>query len=246
MLSRLAAAMAMLIILAVPTGAQAPANVEWYVGENGRPVGPLTLDMLLEGIRTGNLTSNDLVWFTGAPDWAAAGTIPELTAAFAPRQLPPPLPSPQPPPLPAAKGFQVGQPAPELTLSPVPGLDAALAPPPGRLDFNGRVTIVKLWASWNAPSHSELPELVELLVPYPDVFVVGVAWSDIDTSVAAFISERSTPFDIVGSLTPDREDTLGVRGIPETFIIDAEGIVRFESIGPVVAADFLAALDELR
>lgn len=67
------------------------APVEYYVGENGQPVGPLTLAELEQRIRDGKTRKDDLVWKTGLPNWAAAQSLAELLPSFQ-NAAPPPLP----------------------------------------------------------------------------------------------------------------------------------------------------------
>jgi len=82
----------------------AATDVVYYVGIDGQPVGPLTLEELEARIVAGDVDADNLVWKTGAADWAAANTYPELEEALtpAPPPGPPPLPpeSGNPPPLP--------------------------------------------------------------------------------------------------------------------------------------------------
>lgn len=67
------------------------APAEYWVGENGQQVGPMSLEQLLQRIREGRTTREDLVWKTGLANWAAAQSFAELLPAFQERQ-PPPLP----------------------------------------------------------------------------------------------------------------------------------------------------------
>ena len=57
-------------------------TASFYVGENGQPVGPLPLDVLITWIKSGRVSATTLVWKEGMPNWAAAKTVPELAAAF--------------------------------------------------------------------------------------------------------------------------------------------------------------------
>lgn len=90
---------AMLIWASVAMAADQPgppplpdtAKVEYYVAENGQPVGPLTLAQLEERVRQGQTKPADLAWKTGLAEWAAAQTFAELQAVFE-KDAPPPLP----------------------------------------------------------------------------------------------------------------------------------------------------------
>lgn len=68
------------------------APVQYYVGENGQQVGPLTLEQVQQRIRDGKTKRDDLVWKTGLPNWAGAESFAELKPSFqnaGPPALPP-------------------------------------------------------------------------------------------------------------------------------------------------------------
>jgi hypothetical protein len=80
----------------LPAPAPAPVTpaqpaVQYFVGENGKPVGPLTLQQLEERIKAGATKRDDLVWKSGTPAWAQADTVPELGAVFQ-QAAPPKMP----------------------------------------------------------------------------------------------------------------------------------------------------------
>lgn len=67
-----------------------PPQLQLFVALNGQPAGPFDLPALQQMVQTGQLTRDTLVWKQGMPAWAAAATLPELTALFG--AVPPPLP----------------------------------------------------------------------------------------------------------------------------------------------------------
>ena len=67
-----------------------PTDVQYFVAVNGQPVGPMTLQEIGQRIQQGQIARTDLVWKTGAPDWAPAESYPELAALFG--GGPPPMP----------------------------------------------------------------------------------------------------------------------------------------------------------
>ncbi|MGV2334539.1 MAG UNVERIFIED_CONTAM: DUF4339 domain-containing protein [Planctomycetaceae bacterium] len=58
---------------------------------NGQSHGPFSADQLAAGIAAGQISRSTLVWTAGMPEWATAGQIPQLAAAFGP-PAPPPVP----------------------------------------------------------------------------------------------------------------------------------------------------------
>lgn len=79
---------------AMNTPPPVPGNVAVFVAVNGQQTGPFNMQQLQQMVSTGQLTAQSLVWKQGMPQWAAASTLPELAAFFAP-----PIPGTMPPPL---------------------------------------------------------------------------------------------------------------------------------------------------
>ena len=73
-----------------------PGAVVFHVDVNGQATGPYTVAQLQQAIAGGQITNATLVWNPGMAGWAAAGTVPQLQAFFAPPPPPPPAP-PAPP-----------------------------------------------------------------------------------------------------------------------------------------------------
>ncbi len=96
-------------------------------------------------------------------------------------------------------------------------------------------TIINIFASWCAPCVVEHP-LLKTLAKESKITLVGIAWNDTEDKVQAFLSKHGNPYNHVyldngtGAAL-----ALGIRGVPETFIVDAEGVVRFHSAGPLTA-----------
>jgi cytochrome c biogenesis protein CcmG/thiol:disulfide interchange protein DsbE len=130
-------------------------------------------------------------------------------------------------------GLLMDQPMPELPLVAADNSEAPLKPS----SYEGRVTLVNFLASWCAPCEVELVELAALKTAYPTVEFYAVAWNDAPARIRPWLKEHGDPFNIVRYDPRGRAAiALGVRGIPETFIIDARGIVRFQHSGPITAS----------
>jgi cytochrome c biogenesis protein CcmG/thiol:disulfide interchange protein DsbE len=107
---------------------------------------------------------------------------------------------------------------------------------PGRLrsaDLAGRPFVLNVWASWCAPCLQEHPLLIELakrkVVP-----LVGMDYKDEPAQARAWLKRHGDPFDVIAT---DRDGRAaiewGVYGVPETFVVDAAGVIRFKHIGPL-------------
>ena len=141
----------------------------------------------------------------------------------------------------------VGHPAPAFDLPPLDGLDV-----PGlkRADLDGRVTIVNVFASWCVPCRQEHPVLAALakeLGADGHVRVVGIDYKDLPDNARAFLDEVGNPYAAIGADQKGRAAIdWGVYGVPETFVVGADGVVRHKFIGPltaeIAAGDLKAAI----
>jgi cytochrome c biogenesis protein CcmG/thiol:disulfide interchange protein DsbE len=97
--------------------------------------------------------------------------------------------------------------------------------------LRGKPVLVNFMASWCLPCRAEIPAL-DLLKD--DVAIIAVAYKDKPEDTAAFLAEYGDPFDGVW-MDPDGRAGLhwGIYGVPETFVIDAEGKVVLRHAGPI-------------
>lgn len=118
----------------------------------------------------------------------------------------------------------VGQTIPETVLPLLSGDQAG----PGNLDLKtagvGRPMLVNVFASWCAPCKAEQAQLLKLKAD--GVPIVGVAWKDKAVDTRGFLNEEGDPFTkVVTDSTGRAGIDLGVTGVPETFLVDADGTV---------------------
>ena len=123
----------------------------------------------------------------------------------------------------------IGKPAPAFTLARLDDASQSL----GLADLRGRVWMLNVWASWCAPCRQEHP-LVQDIARRKLVPVVGLNYKDKRSAAIQWLAEMGNPyqatlFDGDGRVGID----FGVYGVPETFIIDQQGIVRMKHIGPL-------------
>ena len=125
----------------------------------------------------------------------------------------------------------INQPVPDFLLNPVDGLTL-----PGFADEDlrkGKVTVVNVWASWCAPCRIEHPLLSEL-AKRPDIRLYGMNYKDEPQNAVEFLNTLGLPFAAVGMDRDGRTAIdFGVYGVPETFIIDGQGMIRYKHIGPL-------------
>lgn len=136
----------------------------------------------------------------------------------------------------------LNRPAPEFALAPLENLRRAGEPVPGfsredlplPADGAAQVNIVNVWASWCVPCRDEHPVLMDL-ADDPQVRVLGINYKDRPENARRFLGALGNPFDKVGVDESGRSAIeWGVYGVPETFIVDANGIIRYKHIGPIM------------
>jgi cytochrome c biogenesis protein CcmG/thiol:disulfide interchange protein DsbE len=117
----------------------------------------------------------------------------------------------------------IGKPVPQLDLPPL----AANAGKLTTADVAGHVAVINFFASWCLPCKAEHPLLFDLGKDY-GVPVYGIAFKDRPADTAAYIKEMGSPYAKIG-LDEDGRTGLdfGLMGVPETFIVDKTGIVRY-------------------
>lgn len=141
----------------------------------------------------------------------------------------------------------IDKPAPQFTLAPVEGLDV-----PGfdTAALTGEPTVVNVFASWCIPCRDEHP-LLEALKAETGIRMFGINHSDAPENARAFLAELGNPYDAVGA-DRDRRVSIdwGVYGVPETFLVDANGVITFKHVGPLTPAaienELLPAIERAR
>ena len=149
----------------------------------------------------------------GAAFWTILGRM--STGAFNPRSVPSPL---------------IGKPVPDFAL-PAQAPDAAGF---GAADVRaaGRPMLVNFFASWCVPCVIEHPELMEL--SRAGVPIWGIAYKDTVAAASGFVARHGNPYARIARDAPGQVAIdWGVYGVPESYLIDPQGIVRWRMAGPL-------------
>lgn len=141
---------------------------------------------------------------------------------------------------------QVGQPAPDFVL-----MTRGEVPPVRLSAYRGRVVVLNFWASWCGPCREEMPEFQREFAAHPHgegpvIIAVNVLALDARQPAEAFIDEMGVTFPVAFDETGEVAEHYRVRGLPSTFFIDPEGVVRRATYGPVfgnILAEGIAAAE---
>ena len=133
-----------------------------------------------------------------------------------------------------------GRRAPSFVLEGVDGGELSSA------ELRGRILVVNFFASWCAACREEHPALRSTASQFAagDVRLIGIAFQDTAADAAAFGRDLGGDWPLL--LDPDGRVAIGfgVAGVPETFVVGADGTIRRRFIGPVSEDGLVAAIDE--
>lgn len=122
----------------------------------------------------------------------------------------------------------IGKPAPEFS-APVldnPALQFT------KKDMLGKVWLLNTWASWCVACREEHPLLIEF-AKAKTIPIIGLDYKDKDTDGQKWLARFGNPYDVA---IADKDGRIGidfgVYGVPESFLIDKLGIIRYKQIGP--------------
>ena len=100
-------------------------------------------------------------------------------------------------------------------------------------EMKGKVWLLNVWASWCVSCREEHPVLMELsqqhIVP-----ILGLDYKDKNPDGEAWLREGGDPYSLIATDANGRVGIdYGVYGVPETYVIDKQGVIRYKQIGPV-------------
>lgn len=135
----------------------------------------------------------------------------------------------------------VGRPAPAFDLQTLDGQRVSLA------ELRGSPVVLNFWASWCIPCREEAPLLTAADATYRSrgLRILGVVYQDSSENAGGFMARYGQTYP--GLLDPDGRTAIdyGVFGIPETFFIDATGVVRSRQVGPVTEAELRRRIEAI-
>jgi cytochrome c biogenesis protein CcmG/thiol:disulfide interchange protein DsbE len=110
---------------------------------------------------------------------------------------------------------------------------------------DGQPKLLNVFASWCVPCVAEAPQLAAL--ERQGANVVAIAIRDRPEDVARFLAANGNPFSRIGADPLSQTQlSLGSSGVPETFVIDGKGVIRYQHLGEIRDSDVSLLLAHLR
>jgi cytochrome c biogenesis protein CcmG/thiol:disulfide interchange protein DsbE len=140
----------------------------------------------------------------------------------------------------------IGKPAPQFSLTQLAQPERSFGPK----EMQGQVWLLNVWASWCVACRQEHPLLVQLS-KQKSVPIIGLNYKDKPDAAVGWLAQLGNPYDLsVQDLDGRVGIEYGVYGVPETFVIDKAGVIRYKQIGPITedvwANKIVPMLEELR
>ena len=166
-----------------------------------------------------------------SPAWIAAGAVGVLVLALLAYAL---ISQPATTP-------QIGDPVPDFRLTALDGSPMSIS------EQKGTVVVLNIFASWCNPCREEAADLEAAWQTYQDqgVQFYGIAYKDADSKAQAFLDEFGVTYPSTVEPGNRTARAYGVTGVPETFIIDQQGVLVRHFLGPITQAQLGQALEPL-
>jgi len=104
-------------------------------------------------------------------------------------------------------------------------------------DLKGKPYLLNVWGSWCVACRDEHPVLMAF-ARENDLPLIGLNWKDDPDTAQRWLRQFGDPYDAIAvDSEGDTAIDLGVYGAPETFLVDAEGVIRYKKIGPLSMDD---------
>ena len=135
----------------------------------------------------------------------------------------------------------VGREAPNFTL---PQLDG---PPVTLSQLRGQIVVINFWASWCAECQVEQAALDQTWQQFQNsgVVVVGVNFEDSTGAARGYVRTRNVTYPVVEDAGSKTALAYGLRGVPETFVVNRSGRIVNHVIGPVTAAALTGEINSM-
>ena len=113
--------------------------------------------------------------------------------------------------------------------------------------YAGRVTVVNFWATWCGPCELEQPDLVKVANEYASkgVVFVGVNYRDNLAAAKVWVDRFTVPYPSISDPSGSYGDDFGFLGLPDTYVVDEQGVIVSSISGQTDAAELSGLIDEV-
>jgi cytochrome c biogenesis protein CcmG/thiol:disulfide interchange protein DsbE len=135
---------------------------------------------------------------------------------------------------------EVGKQIPELSFKFFDGYEYEGTPEIKLSDLSGKVVLINVWASWCKPCEQEALELQRFWEEYQarEVVLIGVDYVDTPSGAMTYLKKFRITFPNAPDLQSSISSTLNRNmGVPETYFIDREGVLKFVQVGPFTSME---------
>lgn len=145
---------------------------------------------------------------------------------------------------------QVGEIAPDFTLATFPGYDHEGASQLKLSDLKGKIVVINFWASWCKPCEQEANDLEEawrIYQPEGDVVFLGVDYVDTEPEALGYLEKFDITFANGADLGTRISQAFRIKGVPETYFIDRDGVIHYIQVGPFQSlSQITSVIDSLK
>ena len=126
----------------------------------------------------------------------------------------------------------IGKPAPDFQLKNLDGQSISLS------DFRGKPVLINFWASWCQPCVYEMPFIQEVFEEWSGqgLVVLTINIGESSSKAKTFMESHDLSFPVLLDTKQDVAEKYNIRGIPTTFFIDENGIIKRMKIGAFISA----------
>ena len=112
-------------------------------------------------------------------------------------------------------------------------------------DFQGKVVVLNFWASWCKPCEQEAAELEEawkFYEPGGEVVFLGADYVDTEPEARAYLKKFGITFSNGPDMGTKISQMFRIRGVPETYFIDQNGVLYYVKVGPFLSVDEIKSI----
>jgi cytochrome c biogenesis protein CcmG, thiol:disulfide interchange protein DsbE len=111
-------------------------------------------------------------------------------------------------------------------------------------DFRGKIVVINFWASWCKPCEQEAAELQQAWIEYEptgQVVFLGVDYVDTEPEARVYLKKFGITYANGPDLATRISQYFRIKGVPETYFVDQDGVLRYVQVGPFTSIDQIRA-----